>query len=85
MLQSLHLDAQGDTCRVGGVDGDNLYPSYSNAAIMHTALSGWVGRHTNDSNLTAEGESWGREIVELFDRGNGLSEFNSPTYAGISL
>ena len=59
MLQSLHLDAKGDTYRVGGVDDDNLYPSYSNAAIMHTALSGWVGRHTNDSNFTAEGERWG--------------------------
>lgn len=85
MLKSLHLDAIGDTYRVGGVDDDNLYPSYSNAAIMHTALSGWVGRHTNDSNLTAEGETWGREIVRLFDIGHALSEFNSPTYAGVSL
>lgn len=85
MLKSLHLDAIGDTYRVGGVNDDNLYPSYSNAAIMHTSLSSWVGRHTNDSNLTAEGERWGREIVELFDRGNALSEFNSPTYAGVSL
>jgi hypothetical protein len=85
MLQSLHLDAIGDTYRVGGVDDDNLYPSYSNAAIMHTALSGWVGRHTNDSNLTSEGERWGRDIVRLFDIGDALSEFNSPTYAGVSL
>ena len=52
---------------------------------MHTALAGWVGRHTNDSNLTAEGETWGRQIVDLFDRGKALSEFNSPTYAGVSL
>ena len=85
MLRSLHLDAKGDTYRVGGVDDDNLYPSYSNAAVMHTALAGWVGRHTNDANLTAEGETWGHEIVDLFDRGNALSEFNSPTYAGVSL
>lgn len=52
---------------------------------MHTALSAWVGRQTNDSNLTAEGERWSRQIVDLFDRGNALSEFNSPTYAGVSL
>ena len=85
MLKSLHLDAVGDTYRVGGVDDDNLYPSCSNAAIMHTALSSWVGRHPNDSNLTAEGETWARDIVALFDRRNALSEFNSPTYAGVSL
>lgn len=85
MLGSLHLDAVGDTYRVGGVDGDNLYPAYSNAAIMHTVVSAWAGRHTNDSNLTAEGEYWAREIVDLFNIGDALSEFNSPTYEGVSL
>ena len=85
MLDSLHLNAVGDTYRVGGVDGDNLYPAYSNAAIMRTAVSAWVGRATNDSNLTAEGEHWAREIVDLFNIGDALSEFNSPTYEGVSL
>lgn len=85
ILHSLHLNAIGDTYRVGGVDGDNLYPAYSNAAIMHTAVSAWVGRHTNDSNLTAEGEHWARDIAVLFSIGDALSEFNSPTYEGVSL
>lgn len=85
MLESLHLNAIGDTYRVGGVDGDNLYPAYSNAAIMHTAVSAWVGRATNDSNITAEGEHWAHEIVDLFNIGNALGEFNSPTYEGVSL
>lgn len=85
MLQSLHLDARGDTYRVGGVDDDNLYPEYSNAAIMHATVSGWVGLRTGDVNLTAYGEKWAREIVALFDRNHTLAEFNGPTYAGVSL
>lgn len=85
MVESLHLNAIGDTYRVGGIDDDNLYPAYSNAAIMHAVVSSWVGRRTGDANLTAEGETWGRDIVELFDRNGTLSEFNGPTYAGVSL
>jgi hypothetical protein len=34
---SLHLTAVGDTYRVGGVDGDNLYPSYSNPVLLPLA------------------------------------------------
>lgn len=85
LLESLHLDAVGDTYRVGGVDGDNLYPCYSNAALMHAVLSSWVGAKTQDANLTAEGETWAREILELFDMDSTLAEFNSPTYLGVSL
>lgn len=85
MLQSLHLNALGDTYRVGGVDDDNLYPEYSNAAIMHAVVSGWVGRKIGDANLTADGEHWATEIVKLFERNSTLSEFNGPTYAGVSL
>jgi hypothetical protein len=85
MVASLHLNARGDTYRVGGVDGDNLYPSYSNPALMKAAVAGWIGRRVDDHNLTAEGEHWGRQIVELFDRNGSLSEFNSGTYTGVSL
>ncbi|KAF9266152.1 hypothetical protein L218DRAFT_956528 [Marasmius fiardii PR-910] len=85
MVRSLHLTAVGDTYRVGGVDDDNLYPAYSNAAIMHAGVASWVGHRTGDKNLTAEGERWARDIVDLFDRNQTLSEFNGPTYAGISL
>ncbi|KAI5371167.1 hypothetical protein Slin14017_G020460 [Septoria linicola] len=86
MLQSLHLNALGDTYRVGGVDDDNLYPAYSNAAIMKAAVGGWIGSRLKDANLTADSESWGQEIIDLFDRNAGtLSEFNSPTYIGVSM
>ena len=34
MVESLHNCSIGDSYRAGGVDGDNLWPSYSNPAIM---------------------------------------------------
>ncbi|KAH9916299.1 uncharacterized protein BXZ73DRAFT_92530 [Epithele typhae] len=71
--------------RVGGVDGDNLYPSYSNPAIMRAVASGWTGRKLNESNMTAAGEMYAREIIDLFNVNDTLSEFNVPTYYGISL
>ncbi|KAJ4300052.1 hypothetical protein N0V90_005301 [Kalmusia sp. IMI 367209] len=85
MLESLHNATVGDSYRVGGVDDDNLYPSYSNPAIMRAFMSGWVGRRLNESNMTTAGEVDAKDIINLFDRANTLSEFNSGTYAGVSL
>lgn len=86
MLDSLHLNAIGDSYRVGGIDNDNLYPAYSNAAIMKAAVSAWIGPRMNNATLTAEGEVWAQQIIDLFDEtGGSLSEFNSPTYTGVSL
>lgn len=85
MLESLHNSTIGDSYRVGGVDGDNLYPAYSNPSIMRAFVSGWTGRRLNDSNFTAAGEQYAQEIVDLFIRADTLSEFNSGTYTGVSL
>ncbi|ETN39092.1 uncharacterized protein HMPREF1541_05314 [Cyphellophora europaea CBS 101466] len=82
---SLYLTAVGDTYRVGGVDSDNLYPSYSNPAIMRAFTSIYVGLSQNASNLTAAGETEAHEIIDLFSRANTLAEFNSGTYTGVSL
>lgn len=48
-------------------------------------MSGWTGRRLKDSNMTRSGEKWAQEIINLFDRNNTLSEFNSGTYTGVSL
>ncbi|KAK2598361.1 hypothetical protein N8I77_011781 [Diaporthe amygdali] len=85
IVESMRNNTIGDSYRVGGVDGDNLYPAYSNPALMRAVASGWTGRKLNDSNMTAAGEAYAQEILDLFDRNNTLSEFNSATYAGISL
>jgi hypothetical protein len=85
MIESLYNTTIGDSYRVGGVDDDNLYPAYSNPSIMRAFVSGWVGRRVSDSNMTTAGETYASEIIDLFSRDNTLSEFNSGTYAGVSL
>lgn len=85
ILESMRNNTIGDSYRVGGVDDDVLYPSYSNPALMRAIATGWTGRLLNDSNMTAAGELYARQILDLFDRNDTLSEFNSPTYAGVSL
>jgi hypothetical protein len=35
MVESLYNGTIGDSYRVGGVDGDNLYPSYTNPVRMY--------------------------------------------------
>lgn len=54
-------------------------------AIMRAFTAGWVGRRLNDDNVTSEGEQYGQDIIDLFDQHDTLSEFNSPTYTGVSL
>lgn len=52
---------------------------------MRAFSTGWTGRKIGDSNMTSAGEEYAGEILELFNKGNVLSEFNSGTYTGISL
>lgn len=85
ILESLYNTTIGDSYRVGGVDGDNLYPAYSNPSIMRAFVSGYIGRRLNDANMTQAGEMYAKQIIDLFVRDNTLSEFNSGTYAGVSL
>jgi len=83
--ESLFNATVGDTYRVGGVDGDNLYPSYSNPALMRAFVSSYVGNRLNDSNMTLSGYHYAQESLALFNRTKTLSEFNSGTYTGVSL
>ncbi|PYI01565.1 hypothetical protein BO78DRAFT_327281 [Aspergillus sclerotiicarbonarius CBS 121057] len=85
ILESLYNNTVGDSYRVGGVDGDNLYPAYSNAWLMRTVVTSWTGRKLHNANMTAAGDADAREFLALFDRNGTLSEFNGPTYAGVSL
>jgi hypothetical protein len=85
MLDSLVNATIGDSYRVGGVDSDNLYASYSNPSIMRALVSGWTGRRVGDKNMTVAGEAYAQEIIDLFNMHQTLSEFNSGTYTGVSL
>ncbi|KAJ5474354.1 hypothetical protein N7475_003920 [Penicillium sp. IBT 31633x] len=83
--QSLYIAAKGDLYRVGGVAGDNSYPCYSNPWLMRTILQNWVGARVGDANLTRSGETFAQEIYDLWSMHHTLSEFNSPTYAGVAM
>ena len=83
--ESLFNATVGDTYRVGGVDGDNLYPSYSNPALMRAFVSSYIGNRLNDNNMTTSGYLYAQESLALFNQTNTLSEFNSGTYTGVSL
>jgi hypothetical protein len=85
ILESLYNNTVGDTYRVGGVDDDNLYPSYSNPWLMRCLVTGWTGRKFGNKNMTEDGEKTAKQLLKLFDRNDTLSEFNSPTYAGVSI
>jgi len=52
---------------------------------MRAFVSGWTGRRLNDSNMTISGENYATAVIDLFNRANTLSEFNSGTYTGVSL
>ncbi|KAF5537653.1 hypothetical protein FMEXI_9766 [Fusarium mexicanum] len=87
ILHSLHNTTKGDEYRFGNLDNtkDNLYPSYSNPSIMRAFVSGWTGRRLNDRNMTVSGEKYAQDIIDLFNKHDTLSEFNSGTYTGVSL
>ncbi|RDW79341.1 uncharacterized protein DSM5745_06193 [Aspergillus mulundensis] len=85
ILESVYNSTVGDSYRVGGVDGDNLYPAYSNAWLMRTVASSWAGLKLADTNMTEAGDSDAASFLSLFDRDHTLSEYNGPTYAGVSL
>ncbi|KAF3396507.1 hypothetical protein F1880_007338 [Penicillium rolfsii] len=85
VIESLYNNTIGDSYRVGGVDNDNLYPAYSNAWLMRTVATSWMGHYLKDANMTSAGDADAQEFLDLFDRNHTLSEFNGPTYAGVSL
>ncbi|KAH8878822.1 hypothetical protein GQ53DRAFT_850000 [Thozetella sp. PMI_491] len=85
ILESLYNNTIGDSYRVGGVDNDNLYPAYSNAWLMRTVATSWTGLKWNESNMTDAGNTDAKKFLCLFDLNGTLSEFNGPTYAGVSL
>ncbi|KAJ4129575.1 hypothetical protein NW754_003857 [Fusarium falciforme] len=79
ILQSLYNTTKGDEYRFGNTDNtkDNLYPAYSNPSIMRAFVSSWTGRRLHEKNMTASGEKYAKDIINLFNRANTLSEFNS--------
>ncbi|KIY52468.1 hypothetical protein FISHEDRAFT_35228 [Fistulina hepatica ATCC 64428] len=85
MKQSMYIEAVGAGYRVGGYNGDNLYPVYSNPWYMRVMVATYVGNMMSDANMSYWGNEWAREAIEYFDIYDTLSEFNSGTYTGVTL
>ncbi|PWN49654.1 hypothetical protein IE53DRAFT_388089 [Violaceomyces palustris] len=85
VVESGYRAVVGDTYRVFGVDGDNLTPAYSNPWLMRCMAMAYYGNLKQDWNMTSYAERYAKEFFELFDLYDTLSEFNSPTYVGVSL
>ncbi|KAJ7588100.1 hypothetical protein C8J56DRAFT_860795 [Mycena floridula] len=85
MQESMYNATIGDGYRVGGVDGDNLYPIYSNPWYMRVMSASYVGNMMADSNMTHWGNVWAAQAIAEFDKYDTLSEFNSGTYTGVTL
>ncbi|KAK8869446.1 hypothetical protein IAR55_000010 [Kwoniella newhampshirensis] len=85
MRHAMYVAVVGDGYRVGGVDGDNLYPDYSNPWYMRVVSATYVGSLFHDANITYWAEVWAKEAVDLFDQTDSISEFNGGTYEGVTL
>ncbi|KAG6909244.1 hypothetical protein DXG01_001426 [Tephrocybe rancida] len=85
MKKSMYNATVGDGIRVGGVNGDNLFPIYSNPWYMRVMSATYVGNMMNDKNMSFWGDEWARQAIVEFDRHQTLSEFNSGTYTGVTL
>ena len=60
-------------------------PTYSNIALMKTAMNVWVGKRLENQDMVSYGEKFGAEVHRLFSENDAFAEYNSPTYYGVNL
>jgi hypothetical protein len=75
---SLYLAAKGAFIR-------NVGAEYTNISIMSSFLLDYVGSLKKDSLLSMAGLKKAEEIFNLYHSNKSFSEFNSPTYYGVSM
>ena len=63
----------------------NVGPDYTNIAMMSAFLMEHVGTQLNDTELKQAGLSKANAIYALYQQHKTFSEFNSPTYYGVTL
>jgi len=64
---------------------DRLTVEYSNPALLHAWLAGWVGEHLRNAAASAVSVEWCSALRAQVARDGDLAEYNSPTYDGIDL
>ncbi|KAF5389578.1 hypothetical protein D9757_004100 [Collybiopsis confluens] len=83
--ESLYNATVGDGYRNGGINGDNLYPVYSNPWFMRIMAATYAGNLMKDTNMSFWGDEWAREGIAAFDVYTTLPEYNCGTYNGVVL
>ena len=73
-----------DIAAAGTLERD-VSPGYTNIALMRAYLLHWTADHFGRDGLRRTAEAYARTIHELYRDGETFCEFNSPTYAGVSL
>ena len=63
----------------------DVTPQYTNISVMSAFLMNYVGSAFDIQELSEAGIQKAHDIYALFHRYNTFSEFNSPTYDGVSL
>jgi hypothetical protein len=58
---------------------------YTNPALMHAWLQGWVGRRVGAPGLVAAGRAGAERTMARLARHGDVDEYSSPTYDGVDL
>ena len=69
----------------GEISHQRLTPDYTNIALMHGFLWGYVGTRLSRSEWEAAGEDWAGRVRALYAPHESFEEYNSPTYYGVDL
>lgn len=82
---ALHAACRGNARREIGYFGDNMHPSYTNPWILRCVCTTFVAELVGDVDLHEKAEGWAKETEAAFERYGTPGEFNSPTYAGVTM
>lgn len=75
----------GLVCAARGALKRDVSPAYSNISVMSAFLMEYTGTALGMEDLTQAGLRKARDIVALYRTHDTFSEFNSPTYYGVTL
>jgi hypothetical protein len=77
MERAIELAVAGET--------DRVKPSYTNIALMKSALDVWAGGRFGRNDWIDSGHAMADAVFALFEPEQTFSEYNSPTYYGVNL
>ena len=83
--KAMHTATRGNIPRKAGFHGDDMGPCYSNPFLMRCLCASYIGTLMGDQELCDLSDAWTQETTALWEEYDSPGEFNSPTYAGITL